>query len=124
STPSGAMVSLGRGGSDLSAVRMAAAVGAACCELIKDVPGYFTSDPAVDPEARHIPVMHVDAAIEMARAGCGLVQAAALDTARALGVRLIVRASGADARYTVVFTEGDRHAIRHENDSRRAAVGA
>jgi aspartate kinase len=119
-----AIVSLGRGGSDLTAVTLAASVGASRCELIKDVPGYFTADPAQYAEARHIPSITVGDALAMARAGCALVQTAALEAARAHGVRLIIRASGADARYTTVLTEGDTDAIRHEDDSRRAAIGA
>lgn len=122
----GGIVSLGRGGSDLTAVRLAAAVGASRCELIKDVPGYFTADPAVDAAARHIPRLTIDQARDLARTGCELVQDAALDAARAHGIRLVIRASGPDTRRTVVLThaEGERDAIRYENDSRRAAVGA
>jgi aspartokinase len=86
------VVTLGRGGSDLSAVLLATGLGAASCELIKDVPGYFSSDPNVDPSARHLPVVSYAAAIEMAADGCALVQARALETARDAGLRLVVRA--------------------------------
>ncbi len=119
-----AIVSLGRGGSDLTAVTLAVSVGASRCELIKDVPGYFTADPAADAGARHIPTMTVDEALAMARGGCELVQAAALDAARAHGVRLVIRTTGADTRRTIVHSHGDSHAIRYEDDSRRTAVGA
>ena len=121
---SGAIVSLGRGGSDLSAVTLAAAVGADRCELIKDVPGYFTADPATNAGARHIPFIDFEAALEMAAAGCDLVQAAALDAARALGVRLVIRTTDAAGRRTLVLTQGESHAFCHEDDSRRAAIGA
>ena len=50
----GAVISLGRGGSDLTAVLLAQALNACRCELLKDVPGYFTSDPHRDPAARHL----------------------------------------------------------------------
>lgn len=123
-TPSRAIVSLGRGGSDLSAVALAAALGAARCELIKDVPGYFTSDPARDGSARHLPQLDIDDAIAMAEAGCELVQTCALRTARRHGVELLITTTGADARQTVVSTQGDSHAICHEDDSRRTAIGA
>ncbi|MDQ3171609.1 MAG: hypothetical protein M3Q55_15855 [Acidobacteriota bacterium] len=123
-TEAGAIVSLGRGGSDLSAVTLAAAVGADRCELIKDVPGYFTSDPATSSGATHIPFIDFEAALAMAAAGCDLVQAAALDAARALGVRLVIRTTDAAGRRTLVATEGEHHAFRHEDDSRRAAIGA
>lgn len=120
-----AIVSLGRGGSDLTAVTLAASVGASRCELIKDVPGYFTADPAADAGARHIPVITVGQALAMARDGCALVQPAALEAARAHGMQVVIRACGADTRRTLVITdakEGEAHAIRHEDDSRRAAV--
>jgi len=118
----GAIVSLGRGGSDLSAITLAAALGSGRCVLIKDVPGYFTADPNVDSGAAHIPAIGFTAALGMAGAGCELVQAAALHAARRTGVRLIVRTTEADGLHTIVSSEGDPHAIRHEDDSRRAAV--
>lgn len=119
-----AIVSLGRGGSDLSAVALAAALGAARCELIKDVPGYFTADPARDASARHIPRLDVGAAIAMADAGCDLVQAHALRAARAQGIELLITTTGADPRHTIVSSEECVHAICHEDHPRRAAVGA
>lgn len=119
----GEIVSLGRGGSDLSAVMLAAALGAPACELVKDVAGYFTADPASDAGARHVPRIDVESALVLARAGCPLVQPAALEAARDRGVPLIIRAASADARRTIVFTKGaDINAIRHEDHSRRAAV--
>jgi aspartate kinase len=122
----------------LSAVSLAAALGARHCELIKDVPGYFTSDPAHHSDARHLPFVDIDTAIDMAAAGCALVQAGALDTARALGVRLVITTTRAGDACTIVDSrqgaergagtpaarKGDRHAIRHEDDSRCAALGA
>ena len=119
----GETVSLGRGGSDLSAVVLAAALGAPTCELVKDVAGYFTADPAADAGARHVPDIDIEAALALARAGCPLVQPAALEAARERGVRLIIRAASGDVRRTTVFTQGDHaHAIRHEDHSRRAAI--
>lgn len=123
-TMRGTIVSLGRGGSDLSAVTLAAALGAGHCELIKDVSGYFTSDPATDHAARHLPDLDIDAAIAMAEAGCGLVQAGALRAARDHRVRLVITTTHAGDRATVVHSKGKSHALCHENDSRRAAVGA
>jgi len=124
--PRGAIVSLGRGGSDLSAVTLAVALGARECELIKDVPGYFTADPARSSDARHLPHVDFDTALGMADAGCDLVQRAALETARAHGVRLVISTTRAgDRRTTVADTHGDQtHAIRHEDHSCRAAVRA
>lgn len=124
-TPRGTIVSLGRGGSDLSAVTLAAALDARSCELIKDVPGYFTADPARSSDARHLPRIDYDTAIGMAAGGCDLVQRDALETARAHGLRLVITTLRAGDRRSIVDTKGTcSHAIRHENDSCRAAVGA
>jgi len=123
-TDRGAIVSLGRGGSDLTAVTLAAALGASHCELIKDVPGYFTADPATDADARHLPHLDFDTAIGMAAAGCALVQSAALRAAEAHGVRLIITTTRAEDPRTVVSNTGAHHAFCHEDHSCRAAVGA
>lgn len=88
---SGAVVTLGRGGSDWTAVLLAAGLGADRCELIKDVPGYFSDDPRTDPHARHIPALTNDVAVAMARAGCDLVQQQALEEAARRGVTLVIR---------------------------------
>jgi aspartate kinase len=90
------IVSLGRGGSDLTAVILAAGLGATRCELIKDVPGYFTADPKVDPSARPISALPYARAIAMADDGCELVQRAALEAAEAHGLALQVSAIGAE----------------------------
>ena len=86
------LASLGRGGSDLTAVLLAAGLGAARCELVKDVAGYYSSDPNVDPSATRIAALTFDRAIDMADEGCGLVQRQALEAARDRGLPLIVRA--------------------------------
>jgi aspartate kinase len=87
-----AVVSLGRGGSDLTAVLLAAGLGAGTCELVKDVPGYFSSDPNRDPDARHIGEIAYARALEMADEGCDLVQRQALVAARDRNLRVVVRA--------------------------------
>jgi len=87
----GALVSLGRGGSDLSAVLLADGLEAEQCELVKDVPGYFTEDPNVHPEAKHVAQLSYEQALEMAGDGCELVQPQAIQVARAAGLRLVVR---------------------------------
>ncbi|MCA1649755.1 MAG: hypothetical protein LC753_05550 [Acidobacteria bacterium] len=87
-----ALVSLGRGGSDLTAVLLAAGLGAASCELVKDVAGYFSSDPHVDSRARHLPSLTFARALEMSDEGCDLVQRHALEAARDRGMPLVVRA--------------------------------
>jgi aspartate kinase len=89
--PSGAIVSLGRGGSDLTAVLLAARLGAQRCELIKDVPGYFDRDPNRHADARHVPALRFEEALAMAEAGCDLVQRQAIEAALHFGLPLVVR---------------------------------
>ena len=88
------IVSLGRGGSDLSAVLLAIGLGARRCELLKDVPGYFSADPKLEPHAVPIPALDYDRALLMSDEGCDLVQRAALEAARDHGLELIVSAIG------------------------------
>ena len=85
------IISLGRGGSDLTAVLLAEGTGACRCELIKDVPGYFTSDPHRDPAAQPIPHLTFEDALALAEAGCDLVQKKAIEAAARCGLPLVVR---------------------------------
>lgn len=85
------VVSLGRGGSDLTAVLLAAGLGANRCELVKDVPGYFTSDPHVNRNALPVPFLTFEHALELADDGCDLVQRAALEAAARWDLPLVVR---------------------------------
>jgi aspartate kinase len=85
------IVSLGRGGSDLTAVLLAEGLRACRCELIKDVSGYFTADPHRDAAARHIPFLSFEQAISMAEDGCNLVQQQAIEAAARCGLPLVIR---------------------------------
>ena len=85
------LVTLGRGGSDLSAVLIAAALEASECVLIKDVDGYFTGDPATCPDARQIDRLTYAEALAKAEAGCPLVQRQALEAGKRANLRLTVR---------------------------------
>jgi aspartate kinase len=85
------MVTLGRGGSDCSAVLLAAALGADRCVLVKDVDGYYTSDPRQDASATLLSELTYGEAIAMADAGCPLVQRQAIVEARDRGIGLVVR---------------------------------
>jgi len=126
----GTITSLGRGGSDLTAVLLAAAVRADACELIKDVPGYFTADPHRRSDARPIHDLTIPEALRMADAGCDLVQRAALAAAGSAQLPLVIRSMDAAAPVTHVhptFSGKDRsthHGVRHQVDSRGPAVGA
>jgi aspartate kinase len=110
----GMIVSLGRGGSDLSAVLLAKEFEAKRCELIKDVPGYFTEDPNATPRAGHLPWVSYDTALEMAERGCELVQRVALEAARESGLELIVRGLADAVPGTLVSGEQARRKLRAE----------
>lgn len=85
------IVSLGRGGSDLTAVRIAAGLDASRCELIKDVPGFFSADPNTNSHAKHLPRLSFAQALDMAKAGCELVQQQAIEAAERFHLPLLVR---------------------------------
>ena len=87
----GNTVTLGRGGSDLTAVTIAAGLRASRCELIKDVPGYFSADPRRHAEVKHLPWLSFAEALAMADEGCALVQRDALEAAERRVVSLLVR---------------------------------
>jgi aspartate kinase len=120
----GTITSLGRGGSDLTAVLLASSIRADACELIKDVAGYYTADPHRDPAARQIHHLSAAEALRMADAGCDLVQRAALAAAAQAGLHLVVRSIDADAPVTHVYANERtaHHGIRHQDDSRGTAV--
>jgi len=100
--PDQAMVTLGRGGSDLSAVLLALELGNCRCELVKDVPGYFERDPRTHTSARHLSALSFEEALQMAKDGCDLVQAEALGAAAEASLPLIVRSLDGRAPSTVV----------------------
>jgi aspartokinase len=85
------VVSLGRGGSDLTAVLLAKGLGATRCVLIKDVPGYFTADPHRDADAKPIPHLTFEKALQLAAEGCDLVQRKAIEAAEQCSLHLVIR---------------------------------
>jgi aspartate kinase len=87
------ITTLGRGGSDLTAVAMAAAVGAQVCEIYTDVGGVMTADPRWVPEARLIERIGYDDMLELAAAGAKVLQSRSVELARRSGLRLHVRSS-------------------------------
>lgn len=99
------VLTMGRGGSDLTAVLLAAKLNANRCELIKDVPGYFSSDPRTDTDATPIAALTYSQALEMAEHGCDLVQVQAILAARRARTRLVIRGLDEDGPCTVVAAE-------------------
>ena len=84
---------LGRGGSDTTAVAIAHALGAECCELYTDVTGVYTTDPRVVPTARRMPTISFDELLEMTATGCPKPAMRSVEYARTHGVRLHVRSA-------------------------------
>ncbi|MET0727592.1 MAG: aspartate kinase [Acidimicrobiales bacterium] len=84
---------LGRGGSDTTAVALAHALGAHSCELYTDVPGVFTADPRLVPEARRLGVVSFEEMLEMTACGCPKPAMRSVEFARTWGVRLHVRSA-------------------------------
>ena len=87
------ITTLGRGGSDTTAVAMAAALGADVCEIYTDVDGVFTADPRTHPEARKIDRISYEEMLELAAAGARVLQLRCVEYARRHGVRIHVRNS-------------------------------
>ena len=110
----GAIVTLGRGGSDLTAVLLAAGLGASRCELIKDVPGYFTDDPNLNASARHVPSLSFEEALAMADGGCDLVQRVALEAAERCDLPIVVRSLKENAAESWVTSMAAERAVFRE----------
>jgi aspartate kinase len=87
------VTTLGRGGSDTTAVAIAAALGAGLCEIYTDVSGVYTADPRVVPDARMLPHVSFDEMLEMAATGGRVLALRSVEFARNHGVRLHVRSS-------------------------------
>ncbi|MEM7554784.1 MAG: aspartate kinase [Cyanobacteria bacterium P01_A01_bin.84] len=84
---------LGRGGSDTSAVAIAAALRASCCEIYTDVPGILTTDPRLVPEAQLMDDITCDEMLELASLGAKVLHPRAVEIARNYGIPLVVRSS-------------------------------
>ncbi|GJF03980.1 aspartate kinase [Pseudonocardia sp. D17] len=92
-SPDGDTTTLGRGGSDASAVAVAAALGARECEIFTDVPAVFTADPRVVPTARRLATIRPQEMLELAEAGAGVLQPRSVELGMAHGVDIHLRSS-------------------------------
>jgi len=92
-TRDGKITTLGRGGSDLTAIAMAAAVDADLCQIFTDVDGVYTCDPRVVPEAKKLDEISYDELLEMASSGTKVMQSRSVEFAKKFGVRFEVRSS-------------------------------
>src|SRR5947208_8303995 len=102
------VTTLGRGGSDTTAVALAAAVGAEFCEIFTDVPGVFTADPRIEPTARKLHAVSYEEMLELSAAGAKVLQLRSVEYARNTGVMLHVRSSFSDEDGTWVREEDER----------------
>jgi len=122
------VTTLGRGGSDTTAVALAAALGADMCEIYTDVDGVFTADPRLVPEARKLDVLTYEEMLDLAAAGARVLMLRSVEYARNHGVRLHVRSSFSDAEGTRVVSadEGLERAIisgvAHDTSEAKATI--
>jgi aspartate kinase len=99
------VTTLGRGGSDTTAVALAAALRADVCEIFTDVAGVYSADPRIVPAARKLPVLTFEEMLEMSASGAGVLQLRSVEYARNHGVKIHCRSSFEDAPGTVVVDE-------------------
>lgn len=104
-TMEGQITTLGRGGSDLTAIALAAALKADLCQIFTDVDGVYTADPRIVPTARKIPEISYDEMLEMASSGSKVMQARSVEFAKKFGVIFEVRSSFNDNPGTIVKQE-------------------
>jgi aspartate kinase len=101
------VTTLGRGGSDTTAVAVAAALDAEVCEIYTDVAGVYSADPRIVPHARKLRTVSYEEMLEMAASGAGVLQLRSVEYARNHGVRIHCRSSFDDSEGTVVLAQGD-----------------
>jgi aspartate kinase len=102
---SGQVTTLGRGGSDLSAVALAGALDADLCEIYTDVDGIYTTDPRIEPKARKMDRISYDEMLELASLGAKVLQNRSVELAKKLNVNLVTRSSFSDAEGTLITKE-------------------
>ena len=103
--PSDDITTLGRGGSDTTAVALAAALGADACEIYTDVDGVYTTDPRLVPEARRVQRISYDEMLELASAGAGVMHNRSIEFAKKFGAVVHVRSSFSDQPGTLICGE-------------------
>ena len=122
------VTTLGRGGSDTTAVALAAALGADVCEIYTDVDGVFSADPRIVPDARKLPVLSFEEMLEMSASGAKVLQLRSVEYARNYGVRIHVRPSFGDGSGTLVLGEDETMerplitAVTHSTEDARVTL--
>lgn len=101
----GEVTTLGRGGSDLSAVAVAGALNADLCEIYTDVDGVYTTDPRIEPKAKKLDRISYDEMLELASLGAKVLQNRSVELAKKLSVNLVTRSSFNDHEGTLITGE-------------------
>ncbi|MFQ6341776.1 aspartate kinase [Campylobacter sp. VTCC 70190] len=101
----GDVTTLGRGGSDLSAVALAGALNADLCEIYTDVDGVYTTDPRIEPKARKLDKISYEEMLELASLGAKVLQNRSVELAKKLNVNLVTRSSFNDNEGTMITKE-------------------
>ena len=101
------VTTLGRGGSDLSAVAIAGALGADACEIYSDVDGVYTTDPRIEPKAKKMDFISYDEMLELASLGAKVLQSRSVELAKKLGVKIVAKSSFSEAEGTVISKEDE-----------------
>jgi len=101
------ITTLGRGGSDTTAVALAAVLGAAACEIYTDVDGVYTTDPRLLPEARRVKQISYDEMLELASLGAGVMHSRSIEFGKKFGVPIHVRSSFTDIPGTMIMALGE-----------------
>ena len=104
-TSNGEVSTLGRGGSDLSAVAIAGALKADLCEIYTDVDGVYTTDPRIEPKAKKLDIISYDEMLELASLGAKVLQNRSVELAKKLEVTLVTRSSFNDNEGTLITKE-------------------
>jgi aspartate kinase len=105
------ITTLGRGGSDTTAVALAAVMHADACEIHTDVDGVYTTDPRLLPEARHMSFISYDEMLELASLGAGVMHNRSIEFAKKFGVPIHVRSSFSDTLGTLIISEPESKSV-------------
>jgi len=103
----GSVTTLGRGGSDLSAVALAGALHADQCEIYSDVDGIYTTDPRIEPKAKKLDTISYDEMLELSSLGAKVLQNRSVELAKKLGVKLYAKSSFTENEGTLITEESD-----------------
>ena len=103
----GSVTTLGRGGSDLSAVAIAGALEADACEIYSDVDGVYTTDPRIEPKAKKLDFISYEEMLELSSLGAKVLQSRSVELAKKMGVKIVAKSS---------FNENEGTTIAEENE--------